>query len=200
MAASDYMPTEYPDISNPEDVINWVGRDRWNAIYTLTLGELIDHDIFSWDSDLLNWKSAAYSDEQYQRVCDYFIERFRFREIAIVPFYEWASMLHRKLVYELMPKYRVLYKMLDADFDIAQVSDRYHKGRTVGSEYPETLLSGNSDYASTGTDEEHEDIERGNLLDSYLKYQNEFQALDKQLLDELEDMFIGLYTVSLDGM
>lgn len=200
MAASDYMPTEYLDISNPEEVINWVGRDKWNAIYTLTLGELIDHDIFNWDSDLLNWKSAAYSDEQYQRVCSYFIERFRFREISIVPFYEWASMLHRKLVYELMPKYRVLYKMLDSDFDIAQVSDKYHKGRTVGSEYPETLLSGNSDYASTGTDEEHEDIERGNLLDSYLKYQSEFQSLDKQLLDELEDMFIGLYTVSLDGM
>ena len=200
MAASDYMPTEYPDFSDPSKVLDWRGRDKWNAIYTITLGELIDHDIFNWDMSLINWRDAAYSEEQYKRVCDYFIERFRFREISIVPFFDWGALLHRKLVYELMPKYRVLYKMLDDDFDIAQVSDKYHKGRTVGSEYPETLLSGNSDYASTGTDEEHEDIERGAVLDAYLKYQNEFQAIDKQLLDELEDMFIGLYTVSLDGM
>ena len=200
MAASDYMPISYPNFSSQDAVNEWTGRDKWDAVYTVTLGELIDKGIFDWSLDVLNWSSAAYSTEQYSRVCNYFIERFRFREISIEPFYEWATMLHRKLVYELMPKYKNLYQYLDDDFDPAQVSDKYHKRRTVGSDYPETLLSANADYISNGQDEESEDIERGNLQEAYNSYVTEYQAIDTHLLDELESMFIGLYTVSIDGM
>lgn len=200
MASSDYMPTQYPDFSSPDSVNEWVGDSRWNAVYTVTLGELIDKGVFDWKMELLDWSSAAYSAEQYNRVCAYFIERFRFREISIEPFYEWATMLHRKLVYELMPKYKNLYQYLDESFDPAQVSDKYHKRRTVGSDYPETLLSGNADYISNGQDEESEDIERGDLQDAYNKYIADYQAIDTQLLNELESMFIGLYTASIDGM
>ena len=199
MAASDYMPTEYPDFTKPEEVGAWTGPSRWNAVYTVQLGELIEKGVFDWSLPVLDWSKAAYSTEQYGRVCDYFIERFRFREISIEPFYEWATMLHRKLVYELMPKYKNLYANLD-DFDPAQISDRYHKGRSIGSDYPETMLSGNSDYASDGRDEESEDIERGNLQEAYNNYVTQYQAIDTHLLDELESMFIGLYTASIDGM
>ena len=153
MAASDYMPTTYPDFGSQGEVNDWMGKDRWNAVYTITLGELIDKGVFDWGLDILDWSSAAYSTEQYSRVCAYFIERFRFREISLEPFYEWATMLHRKLGYELMPKYRNLYRYLDEEFDPAQISDKYHKRRAIGSDYPETLLSGNSDYVSNGQDE-----------------------------------------------
>lgn len=200
MATSDYMPTQYPDFSSPDSVNEWVGDSRWNAVYTVTLGELVDKGVFDWKMELLDWSSAAYSAEQYNRVCAYFIERFRFREISIEPFYEWATMLHRKLVYELMPKYKNLYQYLDESFDPAQVSDKYHKRRAVGSDYPETLLSGNADYISNGQDEESEAIERGNLQEAYNKYISDYQAIDTQLLNELESMFIGLYTASIDGM
>lgn len=200
MAASDYMPTGFPDFSSQDEVNEWTGRDRWDAVYTVTLGELIDKGVFDWSLDILDWSAAAYSAEQYKRVCTYFIERFRFREIGIEPFYEWATMLHRKLVFELMPKYRNLYKYLDADFDPAQISDRYKKRRAIGSDYPETMLSGNSDYASSGQDEESEEIERGSLQDAYNAYVAGYQTIDEHLLDELESMFIGLYTVSIDGM
>ena len=200
MAASDYMPTGFPDFSSQDEVNEWTGRDRWDAVYTVTLGELIDKGVFDWSLDILDWSAAAYSAEQYKRVCTYFIERFRFREISIEPFYEWATMLHRKLVFELMPKYRNLYKYLDAEFDPAQVSDRYRKRRAIGSDYPETMLSGNADYVSNGQDEESEDIERGNLMEAYETYVTRYQAIDQHLLDELESMFIGLYTASIDGM
>ena len=200
MAASDYMPTSYPDFGSQGEVNDWTGKDRWNAVYTITLGELIDKGVFDWKMPVLDWSKAAYSPEQYERVCAYFIERFRFREISIEPFYEWANMLHRKLVFELMPKYRNLYKYLDAEFDPAQISDKYHKRRAIGSDYPETLLSGNSDYVSNGQDEESEDIERGDLMEAYETYVTRYQAIDQCLLDELESMFIGLYTVSIDGM
>lgn len=200
MAASDYMPAEYPDFGSQGEVSDWTGNNRWNAVYTVTLGELIDKGVFDWSLDILDWSAAAYSAEQYKRVCTYFIERFRFREISVEPFYEWATMLHRKLVYELMPKYRNLYKYLDADFDPAQISDRYRKRRAIGSDYPETMLSGNSDYASNGQDEESEEIERGSLQDAYNAYVAGYQTIDEHLLDELESMFIGLYTASIDGM
>ena len=99
-----------------------------------------------------------------------------------------------------MPKYKNLYANLDDDFDPAQISYRYHKGRSIGSDYPETMLSGNSDYASDGRDEESEDVERGNLMEAYETYVTRYQAIDQHLLDELESMFIGLYTASIDGM
>lgn len=200
MAASDYIPTAYPDFGSQGEVNDWTGKDRWNAVYTITLGELIDKGVFDWSLDILDWSAAAYSAEQYERVCAYFIERFRFREIGMEPFFEWATMLHRKLVYELMPKYRNLYRYLDDEFDPAQISDRYRKRRAIGSDYPETLLSGNSDYVSNGQDEESEDIERGNLLDAYNDYVTSYRHIDQCLLDELESMFIGLYTASIDGM
>lgn len=200
MAASDYMPTGYPDFSSHDAVNEWTGRDKWDAVYTVTLGELIDKGVFDWSLDVLDWSAAAYSSDQYKRVCAYFIDRFMFREISIEPFFEWATMLHRKLVYELMPKYRNLYKYLDEEFDPAQVSDRYHKRRAIGSEYPETLLSANADYISNGKDEESEDVERGNLQEAYNNYVTKYQAIDTHLLDELESMFIGLYTASIDGM
>lgn len=272
MAASDYMPMSYPDLGSQSEVSEWTGRNRWNAVYTIQLGELIDKGIFDWSLDILDWSTAAYSTEQYERVCAYFIERFRFREISIEPFYEWATMLHRKLVYEIMPKYKIMYKFLDDDFDIARSfyekrtehanldsattgnqngttnqqgstskngtenADEYEKRRAIGSDYPETLLSGNADYVSNGQDEEkerisekeysetgtsaddgrfntdststrkddteseHETFQRDDLMDAYLQYQDQFQAIDSKLLDELESMFIGLYTASVDGM
>lgn len=236
MSYSDYIPTDYPDFSSQEQVAAWTGGTRWTAVYTVQLGELIEKGVFDWSLPLLDWSDAAYTPEQYTRVCMYFQERFMFREIGIEPFYEWANMLHRRLVYELMPKYRRMYAFLDDKFDFAQDRsktytetgtldsatsanrDDYLKRRAIGSDYPETLLSGNSDYASNGQDEESEgitedtgkrndnstkdytEVERGNLLDSYLKYEQEFRAIDESLLDELEPMFIGLYTASIDGM
>ena len=99
-----------------------------------------------------------------------------------------------------MPKYKNLYANFDEDFDPAQISDRYHKRRAIGSDYPETMLSGNADYVSNGQDEESEDVERGNLMEAYETYVTRYQAIDQCLLDELESMFIGLYTASIDGM
>lgn len=200
MATSDYMPQEYPDFGKPEEVTDWVGKSKWNAIYTVQLGELVEKGVFDWKLPVLDWSEAAYSADQYKRVCDYFIQRFMFREIGIEPFYEWANMLRRKLVYELMPKYKHMYEEMDSGFDFAQEYDRYHKRRAIGSDYPETLLSGNSDYASNGQDEQSEEIGRGNLFDAYLKYQDLFKPVDELMLDDLESMFLGLYSVSLDGM
>ena len=199
MAYSDYMPTDYPDFADHDEVIDWTGPTRWNAIYTVQLGELIEKGVFDWSLEILDWSEAAYDQDQYQRICEYFVQRFMYREISIEPFAQWATMLKRKLIYEIMPKFKPLYEHLDS-FDPTLVSDKYRKRRAIGSDYPETLLSANSDYISNGQDEEEEELERGNLAQSYEYYVETFKGIDESLLDQLESMFIGLYSTSIDGM
>lgn len=227
--------TYYYGEFKPDEYLNYTGENQWNAIYTITIGELAENGLFDWEDPMLDWSQAAYSEEQYKRVCDYFIERFRFREISIEPFWEWKAFFHRRMVYELMPKYRRMYAFLDADFDFSQDSrvkntdhgtlarktadngDDYFKRRAIGSDYPETLLSGNSDYASNGQDEESErltgkngtqdddswntgdKVTTGSTLDKYLQYEEQFKAIDESLLDGCESLFIGLYSMSING-
>lgn len=180
----------------PDELLDYVGESYWNAIYTVQLGELIEKGVFDWTMPELDWSSAAYSADQYSRVCDYFIERYRYREISIEPFLQWANMLKRKLVYELMPKYKPLYERVAEGVNPLQDSDEYFKRRRIDSEYPETLLSGNSDYASSGEDLEHEKLVEGNFAESIDEFRTLYRGVDEMLLDELESMFVGLYTMN----
>lgn len=241
-------------IENIEEWNDYTGHDRWNAVYTIQLGELLDAGVFDWSKPVLNWRNAAYDNEQYSRVCAYFIERFYYREISIEPFEEWARLLHSRLVFELMPKYRIQYEQAERDWDIAtngrewgessdsktstatgsstqtenEDKDEYYKGRDIGSNYPETLLSANSDYITTGNDSEHETVSErertstGNTSDNaqssgnaaYEKfkhlptaefveatrlYSEFFGTVDRRLLDELESFFIGMYTTNVNA-
>ena len=184
---------------NVEEWDEYTGEKRWNAVYTVQLGELIANGVFSWDDELLNWSSAAYDAEQYARVCAYFIERFRYREISLEPYLEWARTLHRKIVYELMPKYKPLYARVAEGVNPLSDSNEYYKNRTIDSAYPQTLLSGNSDYVTDGRDEEFERIKEGNYVDSTVNYAQMYKSVDEMLLDDLESMFICMYTANFNA-
>lgn len=186
-----------PDIWNRETELAYTGTDENHDVYTITLGELVRSGVFDWNSELLNWKQAAYDDEQYERFCTYFIERFEFREISITPFYEWARRLHFRLVYELMPKYTLLYDNIEGVNPLAE-SDEYEKRRDIASAYPETLLSGNSDYISDGKDTERETIRLGNITEREDAFINGFRSVDAALGDELENMFVCMYTANVN--
>lgn len=260
-----------------------IGKPEWHALYTVVLGSLIEDGIFSWDNEYLNWKSAAYDDEQYERVCAYFIERYRYEEISILPVKQWMLFLRRRLVYELMPKYRIMYAEaaknyrfdfggLEKGWDVRDTAehqettgnetatdnttgtsiretneaghaDDYGKSRDIESDYPETLLSGNADYISNGRDEENErlhdetrnETETGSTtangssvkdtagqrdgtgsmrssfehekevttlerLEAMTAYIEQIGQIDKSLLDELENMFVQIYTVNVNGI
>ena len=184
------------------DVSSWLdytGDSVWNAVYTVQLGELIEHGVFDWEREELNWRIAAYDQAQYDRVCDYFIQRFFYREISMEPFSQWAKMLQRKLIYELMPKYYHLYAKLADGINPFQESDEYYRNRTIQSAYPETLLSANADYVTDGTDIEYEKEIDGNAAERYVYFAREFKGIDELMLSELESMFISLYTANLDA-
>lgn len=189
-----------PQNSNMGDVVEaYTGKDEWHDVYTITLGELIESGVFDWARPELDWSAAAYDADQYKRVCEYFIQRFYWREVSLLPLKKWYMMLRSKLVYELMPKYKPMYERMAQGFAPLGVEDEYYKGRRINSAYPETLLSGNSDYISDGTDFEEEKIREGETVERYAAYIEMFKPLDTALLDELEEFFTCMYTFGVNS-
>ena len=184
------------------DVETWddfTGHDQFNAVYTIQLGELVESGVFDWSMSILDWSEAAYDEAQYERVCGYFIERFYYREMSIEPFAEWARILRRKLVFELMPKYKPLYERLGEGLNALSDGNEYYKNRTIESAYPETLLSENADYITDGRDEEYQRIKEGNLVQAMEDFAQRFKNVDELMLDELETMFISMYTTNVNA-
>lgn len=181
-----------------DEWLNYTGESIWNAVYTIQLGELVESGVFDWTRPELDWSDAAIDGEQYERVCAYFIQRFYYREISIEPFLQWATMLKRKLVYEIMPKFKPLYERISEGVNPLADSNEYYKNRTIQSAYPETLLSENADYITDGRDEEFQRIKEGNLADSVENFALKFKGVDELVLDELESMFISMYTANVN--
>ena len=182
-----------------DEWLDYTGKDIWNAVYTIQLGELIESGVFDWSKAILNWREAALDDAQYERVCRYFMERFYYREISMEPFLQWANYLKRKLVFELMPKYKPLYERISEGVNPLADGNEYYKNRTIQSAYPETLLSENADYITDGRDEEFQRIKEGNLADSLENFALKYKGVDQLILDELESMFISLYTANINA-
>lgn len=180
------------------DFEEFTGREQFNAVYTVQLGELIEIGLFDWNSELLNWHDYAYSEEVYTRVCDYFKERFYFREISIVPFLEWAKYLHFKICFELCPKYNPLYEHAKNGINPLSESNEYYKNRTIQSAYPETLLSENADYITDGKDEEFQRIKDGDFTEKSMDYYANYRTIDAAFCDELETLFISMYTLNVN--
>ena len=187
-----------PDDFNSNDFIDYTSQDEWHAVYTIQLGELMQSGVFDWSNDYVNWEEAAYDDEQYTRLCAYFEQRFMFREISMLPPLQWMIALKRMLVYELMPKYKPLYEQVASGIAPLGEND-YFKERHVSSMYPETLLSGNSDYISTGEDRENERIKIENVAQAFQEFKTGYESVDKAVCDELEVLFISMYTSYANG-
>lgn len=178
-----------------------------HAVITIPLYELIDTGWVKWytrtDSNGAisinsDWAWDYYDKDQYVRVCDKFNARFMWDEISILPPLRWKQQLIRRFN-EIMPKYKKIYDAINNGVDPLQVSSQYGKSRNIFSEFPETILSGNSDYVSTGTDREHELINQGDVLDKFREIGTNFVAVDAMILDEMEVMFTSLYTANMNG-
>lgn len=168
----------------------------FHSVVTIQLGELIEAGWVDWEDP--SWTWDYYSVEQYKRVCSMFEARFFYREIGILPPGRWKQQFMRKMN-EIMPKYKKLYKLEEQGLDPLQTSNTYGKSRDIHSEFPETMLSGNSDYASSGNDREFENITEGDVLDKWEQIQNRFKTVDVMILEELDELFTCLLTVDMDA-
>lgn len=181
------------------DMMAYTGQMESHAVYTVELCELMESGAFDWSRPEIDWSEAAYSAEQYERFCKYFESRFMFREISIIPPLEWFNALRRMLVFELMPKYSPMYAQIENGISPLGENE-YLKRRHITSNYPETLLSGNSDYITTGDDEEYERIKIDNAAQALKEYREGFSSVDKAIGDELEVLFVSMYTSYVNGL
>lgn len=168
----------------------------FHAVETITLGELVDWGWIDWTDN--TWRWDAYNDEQYNRLTKKIEARYWTREIGILPPGEWKRAFIRKMN-EIAPKYNMLYKLIDDGINILQDNDTYHKERSVNSEYPQTRIGGNQDYASSGYDNEYETIIEGSPLDKIEKLQNTYQDVDVRILDEIEILFSSLLSMNINA-
>lgn len=188
-----------PDKWSESEMMDYTGQHETHSVFGIKLVDLIETGIFDWSKPYLDWSSAAYSPEQYERFCNYFVERFYFRDIGITPFRVWANYFHRMMVYELMPKYKPLYNQVESGISPLGENE-FHKRRTITSAYPETQLSGNSDYITDGIDEEYETIRIKNPGEAMQDYMHDFVSVDEALADELEVLFICMYTSYVNAL
>lgn len=178
-------PYETPDDFKPD----------YHAVYTVLLCELIDGGLIDFSKD--EWDFDYYDVEQRNRLWKKFEARFYWREIGIEPYKRWKWELLRKLN-EIMPKYKPAYKALDDGQNIFQTYSEYGKSRNIYSDFPQTLLGGNQDYATNGTDRQHEEVYLGNWMEQIAKLKT-YDDIDIMILNELETFFITMFTSNLNG-
>ena len=160
---------------------------------TITLGEWYEMGFYD-PSNEEEWGWNKYNDDQYERVCDKFLNRYWYREVAVLPAFRWKQ-AYLELFNEIMPKYKLLYRLIDEGrLNILQDEDKYGKSRNIFSDFPATMLSGNSDYASTGTDKEFEEITDGNVLNKLRQFYKHYKDVDVMILDDCEVLFTCLLT------
>lgn len=176
-----------------------------HSVVTIQLNELIDYKFLVWyeikDNKIVpnpEWVWDYYDIDQYKRVCDKFNDRYFWDEISLIPPLKWKQQVIRKFN-EIMPKYKYVYDALKEGLDPFQASSTYGKGRNIFSEFPETLLNGNSDYVSNGTDNEFERIDQGDALGKIKEISYDYDDVDVLILKEFEDLFSSLYTVNVNG-
>lgn len=179
---------EYPDLCA-----------EGHSVYSIQLWELLsdaDSEPFlDWNRPDWNW--TGYNEEQRARICRMFNARFYWREISIIPPGRWKQRILYLLNDELQPKYNYLYEIAE-NLNPLQTSSEYGKQRDVSSEFPETLLSGNSDYASRGEDMQFEHITEGDIIEKFEQFKN-FRTVDMLMLDELECMFTDMITSNVNA-
>lgn len=179
-------PWDFPQVGTDE---------RYDAV-TITLGEWHEMGFYQPLTDD-TWRFDAYNDEQYERLCVKFLNRFYDREVSIPLASRWKRTYLRKLN-EIMPKYKLLYKRLEDGLNPFQTSHDREKSRDIFSEFPETMLSGNSDYASTGNDREADILREGNIAEMAREFAEKWSDVDVMILDELEHtLFTGFVNVTL---
>lgn len=169
--------------------------DEFHSVYSIQLCELIEGGWIDFNSH--DWDFDCFDEEQRNRFWTKFKRRFYWREIGIMPPGQWKWELLRKLD-EIMPKYKPAYQAIKDGVDIFRHYGEYGKSRNIYSDFPQTMLGNNQDYASNGTDREHEEIYLGDWIDQIAKLKT-YDDVDVCILKELETMFSCMFTVNVNG-
>ena len=170
----------------------WEEMHEFHDASSVQLGELVEAGWFDL-TDKVTWHWPQYDDAQDARLRDKIVNRFWDRGIGVLPPGLWKRRFI-ELMNEIMPKYVLMYQILNEDGNIAGHEGEWYKSRNIFSDFPQTQLGGNSDYASTGNDTEYERIKRADVLDT-LERLKDYRDVDVLVLNDLEQMFSCLISV-----
>ena len=175
----------------------------FHAVFTIQMGELIHDGLINfndgtWDEQLNGQPIDWYNEEQKKRLYAKMEQYYYYREIGELPYLRWKGDLLAKIAL-LMPKYKLLYSILDKGIDPMQEYDDYGKSRNIYSDFPQTMLSGNEDYASTGNDNQYERIRQGSFIEKMLALAHDYDDVDYLLLKELDTHWYCLLTSNING-
>ena len=67
-----------------------------------------------------------------------------------------------------------------------QIEDVYTKTRDIFSDFPQALLEGQGDYASTGDDRESETVREGDVIEKLVDFAERYNDVDVLILGELD--------------
>jgi hypothetical protein len=168
----------------------------YHATFSIQLCELVDGGIVDFHKE--PFRLHKYSAEQFERVIGLLQEHYYYREISCLPVRRWMREFNRKWN-EVTPKYDYLYKALDDGVSPLYDMDEWEKGRDIFSEFPQTMLSDNEDYASHGSDFEHEKVAIGNVITTADRLQTSYDTVDKRIIDDMGIMFVHLVSANFNG-
>lgn len=170
---------------------------EYHANFSITYGELLSEGLIDWDSE--EWQWNAYDDEQRTRITTEMNRKFYYYEINAFPFRRW-KMNFLQALEETQRKFNFWYKSKD-ELNPVYTANKWYKDRTVNSDFPQTYLSNsNSDYVSSGTDSEREEIEISDAINK-VKQMKDFTDVDTAFLQEIESRcFTCLDTVKFNAI
>lgn len=185
--------------------MNQIGRfelygssPEYHANFSITYGELLSEGLIDWDSD--EWQWNAYDEEQRARIITEMSRKFYYYEINAFPFRRW-KMNFLQALEETQRKFNIWYKNKD-DLNPLYSSNKWYKDRTVNSDFPQAYLSNsNSDYVSSGTDSEREEIEISDAINKLKQIRTDFTDVDTAFLQEIENRcFTCLGTIKFNAI
>jgi len=170
----------------------------FHAVTTIQICELAEAGWFDLSDESWDF-GPKYSEEQHERLCKRITQHFWWREICVTPPGIWKQMFITRMN-EIMPKFMQLYSMLDEESPFYQPlgqEGEYYKSRNIFSDFPQTKLAGNEDYASTGNDTEYQRIKQMDVLELAERVQN-YYDIDTLICMSINDLFSQLYSVNLN--
>jgi len=173
----------------------WESLHEYHDASSVQLGELVEVGWFNIE-DKEVWHWPQFDEEQDSRLRTKIVNRFWNRSLGILPPGLWKRQFI-ELMNEIMPKYILMYGAVSEDGNLPGHEGEWYKSRNIFSDFPQTQLGGNSDYASTGNDTEYERIRRADILET-IERLKDYRDVDTLVLDNIEQMFSCLVSVSVN--
>lgn len=121
-------------------------------------------------------------------------DRYYFRDLGTMPPNKWAHLFRIRLT-EILDRLGPLYEQVHDGLDILDKGLDQSKSISVNSDFPQArLLMEQEDYASDSTETSVQSTGKNAQLESLIRYQRDYQELDKQVLDYVSVCFSSFVT------